>query len=206
MVKGFTPREKELIGDQLIVKGREFFGLYGLKKTNIKDLTNAVGIAQGSFYKFFSSKEELYLTILQLEEKKIHQMFKESVLNSGEITSASFSKFLKATFRLVEQNPFFRPIYVAGEYEYLLRKLPEAKLEDHLKRDSLFFAPLITEWQREGIMVPKDPEVIVSLLRALFLLTLHKKEIGEKKYDQTMDLLIDFTCNGLIIKGERKDD
>lgn len=204
MAKGFTVREKELIREQLIEKGRKFFGIYGLKKTNVKDLTNAVGIAQGSFYKFFASKEELYLEILQSEEKELHQMFLKNFFQVEEITRETFRRFLKEAFWLVEQNPIIRQIYLEGEYASFLRKVPEEKLTDHLKRDSLFFEPLIKEWQRDGIMLPKDPEVIISLLRALFLLTLHKKEIGERNYEETMDLLIELICNGLITKESER--
>ena len=80
MPKGFTIEEKKIIKNNLIEKGAEFFGIYGLKKTNVEDITNAVGIAKGSFYSFYNSKEELFLDVLtQAEEKmikKIRQILK----------------------------------------------------------------------------------------------------------------------------------
>ncbi|CAA9254321.1 MAG: hypothetical protein AVDCRST_MAG93-1895, partial [uncultured Chloroflexia bacterium] len=39
MPRGFSEREKERIRSGLIDQGREFLTTYGIKKTNIEDLT-----------------------------------------------------------------------------------------------------------------------------------------------------------------------
>ena len=75
MARGFTERERDIIRNDLIETGRELFGTYGLKKTSIEDLTTGVGIAQGSFYTFFKSKEELYLEVIDREGELIKQNF-----------------------------------------------------------------------------------------------------------------------------------
>lgn len=66
--------------------------------------------------------------------------------------------------------------------ETILRKLPLEKMEAHINKDSAVLLPLIRKWQNEGILCNKDPEVIASVIRTLFLLPLHKKEIGESVY------------------------
>ncbi|MGB9202198.1 TetR/AcrR family transcriptional regulator, partial [Methanobacterium sp.] len=68
MPKTFTDKEKEIIRKTLISQGKILFSKYGLKKTSITELTNIAGIAQGTFYNFFESKEELYFEILEQEE------------------------------------------------------------------------------------------------------------------------------------------
>ena len=37
----------------------------GMKKTSVEQLTKAVGIAKGSFYKFYESKEVLFFAVLE---------------------------------------------------------------------------------------------------------------------------------------------
>ena len=63
MPKTFTEKEKQIIRNTLIQKGKDLFSIYGLNKTSINELTNAARIAHGTFYNFFNSKEELYLEI-----------------------------------------------------------------------------------------------------------------------------------------------
>lgn len=75
MARGFTDRERTAIRNDLIDAGRELFGKYGLKKTSIEDLTKTVGIAQGSFYTFFKSKEKLYLEVIEREGEFVKQKF-----------------------------------------------------------------------------------------------------------------------------------
>ncbi|MEC1287550.1 TetR/AcrR family transcriptional regulator, partial [Bacillus paralicheniformis] len=80
----FTEKEKEAIRSALVQSGRELFAQLGLKKTSVGELTASAGIAQGSFYTFFDSKEELYFEILQQEEKKIRAQLEALFSESGK--------------------------------------------------------------------------------------------------------------------------
>ena len=75
MSRGFNEREKQVITNSLIEQGRILFSKLGFQKTSILEITKNVGIAQGTFYKFFNSKEELYFVILEMEEEKIKEQF-----------------------------------------------------------------------------------------------------------------------------------
>ena len=72
MPRGFSEREKEGIRDSLLDKGRAFLTTYGVKKTNVEDLTGAAGISKGAFYLFFVSKEELFFEVLGRFEDEYH--------------------------------------------------------------------------------------------------------------------------------------
>src|SRR5690625_5412597 len=62
-----------MIRNSLIEQGKFLFSKYGFQKTSIREITKDVGIAQGTFYSFFKSKEELYFVILESEEKGIRE-------------------------------------------------------------------------------------------------------------------------------------
>ncbi|MCJ8012273.1 hypothetical protein MUG84_11065 [Paenibacillus sp. KQZ6P-2] len=64
------------------------------------------------------------------------------------------------------------------------------------------FIPLIERWQKEGLIVQKSPEVISGVFHSLFVLTLHKKDIGESDYRQTIDFFIDLVVDGLFNKED----
>ncbi len=201
MVKAFDDREKELICNNLLEKGRGLFARYGLKKTSIKNLTDAVGIAQGSFYKFFDSKEELYFTILEREEEILKNELL-SVFFQTDKEKESFRQMLKQGLIAAAENPFLKQIFLEEEYELLIRRLPQEKIDAHQQRDTDALLPLITLWQSEGKMITQDPQLISGIIRAIFLLTLHKKEIGEKYFAAIMDLLIDLITDGLFTGKE----
>src|SRR5215470_2305575 len=79
MPKGFTDREKALIRAGLLEKGRELFATYGLRKTNVEDLTRAVGISKGAFYLFFESKEALFFELLEHFEADFQAVLLEHI-------------------------------------------------------------------------------------------------------------------------------
>ncbi|NLC69301.1 MAG: TetR/AcrR family transcriptional regulator [Clostridiaceae bacterium] len=78
----FSKNEKEFIRNKLLKEGERLFATHGIKKVTIDDLVEAVGIAKASFYKFYESKEYLYLDIVQGIQKKIFTEL-ESILDSN---------------------------------------------------------------------------------------------------------------------------
>ncbi|MFW6026424.1 MAG: TetR/AcrR family transcriptional regulator [Candidatus Woesearchaeota archaeon] len=200
MPRGFTDREIKEINRSLINEGEKLFVRYGLKKTSIKDLTNRVGIAQGSFYKFFSSKEELYFDIIEKNEADIKAEILNDKILSGKINKNIFRNFLKKAFKAVDNYPLIKNMYHGDEYQQLFNKLPKEKIEAHINNDTDDLRPLLSHLQQIGKLKECDIDAVSGLLRSLFLLTLHKKEIGEDHFEKTIDLFIDLIVEGLIIE------
>lgn len=198
--RGFNNTEKELIKVQLINKGKVLFTDFGLKKTSIADLTKAVGIAQGSFYNFFSSKEELYFEILEKEEALIKSSLIESNNSVKGTPSQIIKAFLTSVFDLVENNVFIKRMYTENEMEMLIRKLPSEKFINHKKNDFIDFLPLIENWINRGIITTKAPEVISGLIRSVITISFHKNQLGNKTYNESIKLLIDILSDSLTRK------
>lgn len=201
MMPRFSEQEKENIRRELQRKGKQLFALYGLKKTSVADLTKAVGIAQGTFYLFYPSKEELYFELLEQEEETIRERLTGAYFQSGSpVSRETFKRFLHEALATMENNPFLRQLYDEEMMEALFRKLPPDKLERHFARDANELLPVIALGQQQGWMQLQQPETIVSLIRSLILLALQKHLIGEERYGDTMRLFVDLIADGLIIE------
>ncbi|NLZ53228.1 MAG: TetR/AcrR family transcriptional regulator [Thermoanaerobacteraceae bacterium] len=200
MARGFTDREREIIRNDLVAAGQELFGTYGLKKTSIEDLTKAVGIAQGSFYTFFNSKEQLYLEVMDREAEAIKQeLLKEKDIK--ELTREKFKSFLKKVFEVVNSNPIIRQMFFEEEVDVLLRKIPPEVMKEYNKRLMRYFLPIIKKWQDEGAIINDyKPEVILALLQVLYHPILHKKDFDENVFDEMLELLVDIVAKGLVIE------
>ena len=61
----FTDYETEQLRKALLKETRRCAVTLGMKKTSVDQLTKAVGIAKGSFYKFYESKEMLFFAVLE---------------------------------------------------------------------------------------------------------------------------------------------
>lgn len=198
MTKSFSDNERSDITEKLLIKGREYFEKYGLKRTSIGDLTKAAGISQGSFYSFFNSKEELYFEILEDEEKKLAVYFTDSI-PSKNLTKDSFRKILNDYFQVVHGNQIIANLITQNEYALLMRKLPEDKRKQHLENESWIVNSIIRPIIDSGIVRDVNPDALSALFHGIFLLQMHKNDIGEIIFPEVMELITDLLVDGLLI-------
>ncbi|MBG9735619.1 TetR family transcriptional regulator [Paenibacillus alvei] len=194
----FSETEKEAVRACLMTTGKNLFIQYGLKKTSVDEIVKACGIAKGSFYSFFQSKEELYYAIMQEEEAFKEQKIQE-MLASDQSPKELLKGLFELSFEMLETNPFLKRIQQREEYELLIRKLPKETLESHIQADNDAGAALIKQWQQKHVIIDEDPEVIIGLLRSVIMLSMHRDEIGSK-FEQVKDLLLECVTEGLLRK------
>ncbi|WP_028596183.1 TetR/AcrR family transcriptional regulator [Paenibacillus assamensis] len=200
----FNDHQRQAIGEQFIDHARHLFTQFGLKKTSIADITTAVGVAQGTFYLFYRSKEELFLDILLLEERSVHASL-SSFLNQSKMNRSQFRQFLLHSISLVENNPLLKWLYDADTMSAVIRKLSPEKQAELFQQDKDTMKSWIERGQAEGWITAREPDHIVSLMQALVLVALQKQQIGEDRYAATLELLCDCIAQG-IIQEESADD
>jgi AcrR family transcriptional regulator len=205
MGRPFNESDKEAIKNNLLEKGRKLFARKGLKKTSVGELTRSVGIAQGSFYAFYDSKEELYFEILESEEKQISALVKKN-LCVIEMTRREFKQFLLQTVDLIIDNPFLKEMLDERNYRSLISKIPENKFQRHLQEEYQFTSRLVNKFQEQEHMKQIKPEILSGLLYALFLLQLHREEIGKAVFPDVSEFLIDIISDALINNGKKNFD
>ena len=71
MPRAFNDREERQIRARLRKDGRKLFAARGVLKTSIEEIARSAGIAKGSFYKFYGSKELLFFELLEETQNEI---------------------------------------------------------------------------------------------------------------------------------------
>lgn len=59
--------KRDVMRDNIIVVSQDIFKRYGYKKTTLDDIAIAVGKGKSSLYYYFSSKEDLFLAVIEKE-------------------------------------------------------------------------------------------------------------------------------------------
>ncbi len=201
MPKGFTNEEKRIIRNKLIEKGIELFEIYGVKKTNVEELTNSVGISKGSFYLFYNSKEELFFDVLKKTEKKLIKEMRLIIKDMKSNPREVFKKFLRFHIKSPTENPIIQQIADKNIREYIIRKTRNVpKLEKYLQ--TYDYLPLfIKMWQKDGIIINKDPELLAGILKAIFTIGLDdsiKEYIGRDRLPEVIENLIEIITDYMI--------
>src|SRR5699024_2933467 len=198
MSKRFKQNEKDAIRNALIEEGRLLFSKYGFQKTSITDITKKVGIAQGTFYNFFNSKELLYFSILELEENKLTKQLLEINISKESSAKETMKQTLQKLIKEIETNSLIRELFQDNNMKKLVRKLPVASIQEHHNLDTAFIETIIEKWGNEGLTFKEKPEIIAAMLSSLFILTLHQTEIGANIYRETIDHFIHLIVEGMI--------
>jgi len=188
----------ERFKQSLIEAGRELFIQYSLQKTTIQDITQSVGVATGTFYNYFSSKEHLYFAVLEQEEKVMQQTLKDIPEIKGRNRREILHELLSKVVFDIQRNPFIQQLLDSDQLKRLTHKLPQAVLEDHFKRDEDTFVSVVQVWQKHGLINHQNPTKVASIIRALFVLTLHEYEIGKDYFETTIEWYIERIVDGLM--------
>jgi AcrR family transcriptional regulator len=190
MPKGYSEREKEIIRTRLLENGRKAFATFGLRKTNIEDLTRVVGISKGAFYLFYASKEELFMDVVEAAELQFRQQVLAEVECPGPSPRSRLKHVLHTAFSIWRSVPILKQVTQA-EYSLLLEKMPPEKVKEHLQSDREFILVLIHRCQQAGIFISAGGDQIAGLMNAMFFVSLHEDDFGPGMFSGTLDILLD---------------
>lgn len=196
-MRGFSEDERDQIRGDLIEVGRRLFSKFGLQKTTISDLTEEVGIGRSTFYRFFDSKEALYLAVLETEGDTISRELADKELQEGEDPQAVVEQFLHFLFEEIETNPLIRQLIVSGELDQLRNHRAEAEREAERKEEIAAIRSFMDPFVEQGDVYSDDPELVASAIAAIPYLTLHEDDIGPEKYPAVRDFVIKIFARGL---------
>lgn len=199
MPRAFSQEEREIIRRQLREKGEKLFEAYGLRKTTVEDITQAVGISKGSFYLFYASKEELLLEILEQIESELRESILLYTSQPQQKARQSVSAILKSFLLTWDAFPLLRKLE-KSDFDYLARKLPAERVQAHVERDQDFIDSFVEKFERDGITVQVPPRVVTNLIKSLFFVGIHRYDLGEDAYMECMEILVDLVA-GYITEG-----
>ena len=96
----FTDYETEQLHKALLKETRRCAVTLGMKKTSVDQLTKAVGIAKGSFYKFYESKEMAFFAVLESIHSELYGVADQALHRNGGLpTSGRAAKAVLAVCR-----------------------------------------------------------------------------------------------------------
>lgn len=188
MAKAFTKEELTTIRENLIENGERIFLEKGLRKTGIVELTSTVEIALGSFYKFFESKEELLLEILDRYNKETFELLKNILERQMAEDKLDMEEIIMATFENYKKKPIYFMLFENNEeYEYLMKNISKKNLQDNLDKDKEVMRYIVRRAKEHwNLQHTIDEEIVAGILQYMFLGLVNKSIIGEKVVERVL--------------------
>lgn len=190
----FSDTERERIKQKLMQEGEHLFTSFGIKKVSIDEIVRAAGIAKGSFYSFYPSKEHLYMEIagnLQMKMwREMDDFLKENrSLEPRELCKQCFILM----FNGIQRYPMLKQAD-SETAEYLYRKLPNEVIEAHTKDDS----HELTRLQEFGIHFNCGIEIATKTLQTLAISFLNLQQDSPADQQTIMGIMLDGVLKEII--------
>ena len=189
----FTDYETERIREALLAEARHCAVTLGVRKTSVDQLTQAVGISKGSFYKFYDSKELLFFAVLEDIHTELYAIADQSLdenqcLSPAERATAAILTVCK---RMSDTGVL---TFIENDAENLLRRLPESVKTAHYHDDEAHISELLEKYR----LTPKGgAKLTTAMVRGLILTVSHKAQIGDF-YPQVLSALTHGACKELF--------
>ncbi len=184
MPTAFTVEEMEHIRSALIQAGIRLSKELGLQKMSVEKLTAAVGIAKGSFYLFFGSKEDFILAVAEYTGAQTQKMLL-SRLNGRRQMSAHefmefFSEYLHSDFDLMNG-------LTVEDFFWLKKHIKKQVLfdpDEQIKTAELWLT-LIND-VRPGV----DAGTFVNLIKSIYAIREHSDTMVKASMESSVQVLL----------------
>lgn len=185
--------------EKIIEVAKELFSQKGFYETRVSDIVNKAEVAQGTFYIYFKSKEDLFLELI----KKLHHQLVEKLStykNSKEDFETTLkgliTDFLTEVYRNREIAQIFFGQLIGVNEEF--RKLYITKISDIQK-----ILKEVIEKYYDGENAQILATMVLGFLRQLFFNCLVQKNLSLDEMIGRATKGVDIILDGLKFKKER---
>jgi len=182
---------------QLYQSAKAMFMERGFKETNISAITKAANMAVGTFYLYYSSKEQLFMEIFKDENTRLKRELLDE-LDLNESPRTIILRLLQINREGIQTNPILREWYTSEEFRKIEQAYREAHAIDSLSFLYDTFLALVQRWQAEGNMRSDiDSKMIMKVFEAIINVDTHKDELGMEYFPDLLDIMTDLILKGL---------
>ncbi|WP_342329172.1 TetR/AcrR family transcriptional regulator [Pedobacter sp. FW305-3-2-15-E-R2A2] len=198
--------KKELVKEKIGRSAMQCFAKFGLDKTTLDDIAQAVGLNKASLYYYYKNKEDIFIEVALKEgEDFINSLQETTLLKEGIENRTAF--YLESRFNYYKNVLNMNRVSVDTLNKILPRffELYNALM----KREKIFLTQLLEKAAKEENLMMTDPENTASVLINLTDALKHSVEQqailkGETEIDYTQSLQDIKFLVSLIFTGIRK--
>ncbi|MDQ4078185.1 MAG: TetR/AcrR family transcriptional regulator [Chloroflexota bacterium] len=207
MTETIDPIQAQLIRarrNQILDAATAVFAEKGFHRATIRDIARTAGIADGTIYNYFGSKNDLLIGILdrlnETEERDEH--FARGL--EGDVRQF-FVSYLRQRMTLLWPN-----------YEVFQALLPEILVNAELRElyyeqvmlptlsiAEQFFQRMVVEGEIRPIDVPLTTRAIASMMMGLLIMRILGDESLQQEWDRVPEVLASLLFDGLGLEGGR---
>lgn len=177
----FTEEQKERLQQKLLSAGFDLIKKYGYRRTTIDELTTQCGIAKGTFYNFFKSKEEFAYQIMLFERNIERQKLLHHLTPDNRLTKKAFKEWL---YDMLHHDVNIFSYMSQEEITLLMSAWPEEYLlnVNNDEQTSLWILSMIPD-KRSNC----DWKIFANYMKGIAIINTYKHLLNQDAADQSID-------------------
>ena len=184
MPTAFTEEEMERIRSALIQAGIRLSKDLGLQKMSVERLTEAVGIAKGSFYLFFGSKEDFILAIAEYAGAETQKMLLTRLNGRRQMSAHEFMEFFN---EYLHSDLDLMNGLTVNDFFWLKKHIKKQVLFDpdaQIKTAELWLS--LIDDVRPGV----DSGTFVNLIKSIYAIREHSDTMVKGSLENSVQILL----------------
>jgi len=190
--------------DRLLDAAAEAFGHHGYFRTRVSDVAGRAGVAQGTIYLHFPSKEHLYLAVLDRfadSVRRISESIRWEEIRSTADLHERFADLYTETFELCARNRDVAALALSGPSVGRSGEI-RTRLIGDAERISVAY---LEAGAARGLLRPLPAETVARAIVGLLIHTATTTIVAEGRTAALRELaeeLLDFELHGLLASGQ----
>lgn len=194
MAQPFSPEQRDAIRARLLESARQHIVSDGVKKTSLDMLTSDAGISKSSFYKFYDSKEQLFLTIAAEWESQVISCVQKALESAaGQSDQDRAAAMVCSAFETIHQLGICR--FLSEDLSDLVKLMPESDAKIHYLSSAHGIFDMLHQSQ---IHFSVPDETVLACIQILYLSILHIDQIG-LSFFPALRMLVVGACAELVV-------
>jgi AcrR family transcriptional regulator len=165
----------------------------------VDEIAGAVGVAKGTIYLYFPSKERLYLEILEDSFEAIESLLEKEIAKSDS-APVKLKKVLRLIFEFYQMNLDVLRILSRDE-THLIREHFQFTEHWRLRRIRLY-EKILEKGQREGSFRPMNTRLVAIIIFGLVRSVMFYYKI-EKSASEISDGVFSVISEGILVSGQK---
>ena len=152
-------REYEARREEILSAAECLFSKHGFFKTSMAEIANSTQFAMGTLYRFFKSKEEIYISLVEAKVEELIHLLEERVATCKTATEKILG-VIQVKLAFADRNRDFFRIYVSewSGFEWTVKSAFGDRVWKRYEAQITLVADLVREGIRKGEFGKVNPE------------------------------------------------
>jgi AcrR family transcriptional regulator len=187
----FDEEKRERIRETLLENGFKLIRKFGMKKTSVEEISKASGIAKGTFYNFFKSKEDFVAEIIVFKRNKFKRKFSDLVNAKGNLSRPEVQYLLE---EVVNSDESLYPYLTEEDIAIISTRVPGfIPKEENVRETTNLLLSYIPDKSPDC-----DWRVVANYLKIIALTEINKNMLIMDAVPETLNGLISITLNEIF--------